>query len=111
MGCRLTGTMAGQPFEEFTILGYDSFAKNVVEVSVESVDNQMLLAHGRAAAAGEATTTLYGELDEYTTAVLRQPYKVRLREQSPERHVTEIWGLDAAGAEVKKVEFTFTRSH
>ena len=41
LGCHLRAQMLGAPYEQFTILGYDSYARNTVEVAVESVDNSM----------------------------------------------------------------------
>jgi hypothetical protein len=69
----------------------------------------MLLARGPAAAGNPDTAALFGELDEYTTGELHRPYKVVLRRLSADRHVTEIWGLDAGDTGVKKLEFTFSR--
>jgi hypothetical protein len=109
LGCHLTGQMLGFPYEQFTILGYDSYAKNLVEVAVESADNSMLLSRGAAPQPGHPVTALFGELDEYTTAVLHQPYKVLINRVSADRHVITIVGFDDDGHEVKKVEFTFSR--
>src|SRR3984885_6463980 len=108
LGCHLTGEMLGFPYEEFTILGYDSYAKNIVEVAVESVDNSMLLSRGPTSGPNQAVTALYGELDEYTAGVLHSPYKVVLKHVNRDRHVTTVLGFDNSGKEVKKVEFTFS---
>ncbi len=110
LGCHLTGEMLGFPYEEFTILGYDSYAKNIVEVAVESVDNSMLLSRGPTFGPDQPVTALYGELDEYSAGVLHSPYKVVLKHVSPDRHVTTVVGFDSSGNEVKKVEFTFSRA-
>jgi len=110
VGCHLTGEMLGFPYEEFTILGYDSYAKNIVQVAVESVDNSMLLSRGPTSGPNQAVTALYGELDEYTAGVLHSPYKVILRHVNRDRHVTTVLGFDNSGKEVKKVEFTFSRA-
>jgi hypothetical protein len=110
LGCHLTGTMLGFPYEEFTILGYDSYAKNIVEVAVESLDNSMLLSRGPTSGPNQAVTALYGELDEYTAGVLHSPYKVVLKNINPDTHVTTVLGFDNSGNEVKKVEFTFSRA-
>jgi Protein of unknown function (DUF1579) len=111
MGCHLTGTMLGFPYEEFTILGYDSYAKNIVEVAVESLDNSMLLSRGPTSGPNQPVTALFGELDEYTAGVSHSPYKVVLKQVSSDRHVTTVLGYNSAGNEVKKVEFTFSRAH
>jgi Protein of unknown function (DUF1579) len=110
LGCHLSGTVLGLPFEQFTILGYDSYAKNIVEVSVESADNSMLLSRGPAGAPNQAVTALFGELDEYTTGTLHSPYKVLLRTINRNRHVTTISGFDGNGNDIKKIEFTFSRA-
>ncbi len=110
LGCHLTGQMLGLPYEQFTILGYDSYAKNVVQVAVESVDNSMLLSRGPTSGPDQPTTVLFGELDEYTTGTLHLPYKVVVKRLSPDRHTTAIFGFDDAGNEVRKVEFSFSRS-
>ena len=109
MGCRLTGTILGLPYEEFTILGYDSYAKNIVEVAVESLDNSMLLSRGPTSGPNQAVTALYGELDEYTAGVLHTPYKVLLKNIDRNHHVTTLLGFDNSGKEVKKIELAFTR--
>ena len=113
------GTLAGLPpdgpdarasYEQFTILGYDSYAKNVVQVAVESVDNSMLLSRGPSSGPDQPTTVFYGELDEYSTRALHLPYKVIVKRLGPDRHTTAIFGFDAAGNEVRKVEFAFSRA-
>ncbi len=109
LGCRIKGTMLGQPFEEFTILGYDSYAKQVVEVSVESADNSMLAARGSSTGSPRATSVLYGELDEYLTGSLHRPYKVVLRWLNAHRHITDVWDVGAGETPIEKVAFTFTR--
>ncbi len=111
LGCRIKGTMLGQPFEEFTILGYDSYARQVVEVSVESADNAMATARGSEAGSMQATSVLFGELDEYLSGSLHRPYKVVMRWLNARRHVTEVWDLGAGEKPIEKVVFTFTRPH
>ncbi len=111
LGCRIKGAMLGEPFEEFTILGYDSYARQVVEVSVESADNAMVTARGSEAGQAQATSVLYGELDEYLSGSLRRPYKVVMRWLNARRHVTEVWDLGAGEKPIEKVVFTFTRAH
>jgi hypothetical protein len=103
LGCRIKGSMLGQPFEEFTILGYDTFAQSAVEVSVESADNSMVLSRG-------SSSVLFGELDEYTRGSLHRPFKVVERWLSSTRHVTEVWDLGGGEAPIQKVTFTFTRA-
>lgn len=110
LGCRIKGTMLGQPFEEFTILGYDSYAKEAVEVSVESADNSMLMARGSSAGSSQAASVLFGELDEYLSGSLHRPYKVVLRWLNSRRHVTEVWDVGAGETPVEKVVFTFSRT-
>jgi hypothetical protein len=110
MGCRVTGEMLGFPYEEFSILGYDSYARNIVDVAVESVDNSMLLSRGPTSGPNQAVTALYGELDEYSAGVAHSPYKVVLKHINRDRHVTTVLGFDNSGNEVKKVEFTFSRA-
>ena len=109
LGCHLTGEMLGAPYEQFTILGYDSYARNTVEVAVESVDNSMLLSRGAALQPDRPVTLLFGELDEYTSGVLHRPYKVLLKRVSPDRHIVTILGFDDSGQEVRKVEFRLSR--
>jgi hypothetical protein len=109
LGCRIKGTMLGQPFEEFTILGYDSYAKEAVEVSVESADNAMLMARGSTAGSARAASVLFGELDEYLSGSLHRPYKVVLRWLDARRHVTEVWDVGAGETPIEKVVFTFSR--
>ena len=109
LGCHVTGQLLGMPYEQFTIFGYDSYARNLVEVSVESVDNSMLMSRGTVSKPDQPVTALFGELDEYASGVLHRPYKVLLKRQSARRHVTMIVGFDDDGNEVKKLEFVFSR--
>jgi hypothetical protein len=110
LGCRIKGSLLGQPFEEFTILGYDSFAQSVVEVSVESADNSMVMSRGSPADATQSSSVLFGELDEYTRGSLHRPFKVVERWLSSSRHVTEIWDLGGGEAPIQKLTFTFTKA-
>jgi uncharacterized protein DUF1579 len=110
LSCRITGSIFGEPYEQFTIVGYDSYAKNIVEVSVESVDNSMLMARGPFANPNQSVTSLFGELDEYSSGVLHQPYKVVWNRLSADRHITTIVGFDDAGKEVRKLQLTFSRT-
>ena len=109
LGCHVRAQMLGSAYEQFTILGYDSYARNTVEVAVESVDNSMLLSRGAALRADQPVTLLFGELDEYTSGVLHRPYKVLLNRVSPDRHVITVLGFDDSGHEVPKIEFRFSR--
>ena len=109
LGCRINGSMLGQPFEEFTILGYDSYAQSAVEVSVESADNSMVMSRGSSDPA-KSTAVLFGELDEYTKGSLHRPFKVVERWLTPTRHVTEVWDLGGGETPVPKVTFTFTKA-
>jgi hypothetical protein len=61
LGCRIKGTMLGQPFEEFTILGYDSYSQSAVEVSVESTDNSMVMSRGSSTDSTQSSSVLFGE--------------------------------------------------
>jgi Protein of unknown function (DUF1579) len=110
LGCRIKGTMLGQPFEEFTILGYDSYAQSVVEVSVESADNSMVMSRGSPTDSKQSSAVLFGELDEYTRGSLHRPFKVVERWLSDSHHVTEVWDLGAGEAPVQKVTFSFTKA-
>jgi Protein of unknown function (DUF1579) len=110
LGCRIKGTMLGQPFEEFTILGYDSYSQSAVEVSVESADNSMVMSRGSPADSTQSSSVLFGELDEYTRGSLHRPFKVVERWLSDHRHVTEVWDLGAGEAPIQKITFTFTKA-
>jgi hypothetical protein len=110
LGCRIKGSMLGQPFEEFTILGYDSYSQSAVEVSVESADNSMVMSRGSPAEATQSSAVLFGELDEYTRGSLHRPFKVVERWVSDTRHVTEVWDLGGGEAPIQKVTFTFTKA-
>jgi hypothetical protein len=110
LGCRIRATMLGQPFEEFTILGYDSYSQSAVEVSVESADNSMVMSRGSATDATQSASVLFGELDEYTRGSLHRPFKVVERWLGDDRHVTEVWDLGAGEAPVPKLTFTFSKA-
>ncbi len=109
LGCHVRAQLLGAAYEQFTILGYDSYARNTVEVAVESVDNSMLLSRGAALQSDRPVTMLFGDLDEYTSGVLHRPYKVLLQRVTPDRHVVTIVGFDDSGHEVPKIELRFSR--
>ncbi len=109
MSQHITGSLMGTPYESFSIMGYDNFAKNHVSVTVSTADTAMSMARGVVVDPTGRTTVVYGTLDEYTTGELHKPYKAVMRHVSASRHVMEIWDLGIGADGAKVLEFTFTR--
>ena len=109
LGQRITGQFMGGPFESFSIIGYDNFAKNHVVASVSSLDTSMLMSRGLVVDPSHRVTAVYGTLDEYTTNELHKPYKAVTRKIDDNRHVMEVWDLGIGDAGAKVLEYTFTR--
>jgi hypothetical protein len=109
LGQKVEGTMFGGPYESFTILGWDSYAKNHVAVTVSSMDTAMNMVRGVVVDPGGATTALYGTLDEYTTGELAKPYKVVTRVADDDHHTMEIWDLGIGPDGAMVLEFRYTR--
>ncbi|HMB55115.1 MAG TPA: DUF1579 family protein [Thermoanaerobaculia bacterium] len=106
---RIEGELFGQPFESFTIRGFDSYAKNHVAVTVSSFDTAMNMVRGLVSDPSGKTATMYGFLDEYTTGELHKPFKVTSRKIDKDHHVLEIWDLGIGEAGAPVLEYSYTR--
>jgi hypothetical protein len=106
---KITGQLMGMPYESFSLMGFDNYAKNHITVSVSSLDTAMNMARGLVVDPTHKITAMYGTLDEYTTAELHKPYKVILRYVTDARHVMEVWDLGIGEAGAKVLEFTYSR--
>jgi hypothetical protein len=109
MSQRISGQLMGMPYESFSILGFDNYAKNHVAVTVSNADTAMIMSRGLVVDPTNKVSAVYGTLDEYTTGELHKPFKTVVREISDTRHVMEIWDLGIGDAGAKVLEFTFTR--
>lgn len=109
MSQHVKGALMGSPYESFTILGFDNYARNHVSVTVSTADTAMNMARGLVVDPTGRTTAVYGTLDEYTTGELHKPYKAVMRNESASRHVMEIWDLGIGADGAKVLEFTFNR--
>ena len=109
LGQRIVGQFMGGPFESYSIIGYDNFAKNHVVASVSSLDTSMLMSRGLVVDPAHRVTAVYGTLDEYATNELHKPYKAVTRKLDENRHVMEVWDLGIGDAGAKVLEYTFTR--
>lgn len=109
MSQRITGQLMGMPYESYSLMGFDNYAKNHVSVSVSSMDTAMTMSRGLVVDPTHKVTATYGTLDEYTTGELHKPFKVVVRNVSEARHVMEIWDLGIGDAGAKVLEFTFSR--
>jgi hypothetical protein len=110
LGQRIKGQMLGRPYESFSIVGYDTFSKNRVAVTVGSTDSSMNVVRGLWADPNEQATAMYGTLEDFISGELHKPFKVVNRNIDANRHVTEIWEFGGNDSGVKVMEFTFTRA-
>lgn len=109
LGQKVKGTMMGMPYEGFSVIGYDGYAKNHVVASVSSMDTAMNVARGVVVDPEHKVTAVYGTLDEYTTGELAKPFKVITRIIDKDRHVVEVWDLGIGEAGAKVLEFRYRR--
>ncbi|HUG27409.1 MAG TPA: DUF1579 family protein [Gemmatimonadales bacterium] len=106
---RVDGTLMGMPYQSFSMIGYDTFAKNHVVATVSSMDNALNLARGVTVDPEGKNRVLYGVLDEYMTGELAKPFKTITRIQNADRFVLEIWDLGIGVDGAKVLEFSHTR--
>lgn len=106
---KIDGTLMGQPYESFAVLGFDNYAKNHLVAVVSSADTSMLVARGVVVDPEGKVTAVYGTLDEYTTDELNKPFKAVTRLVDENHHVTEVWDLGVGADGVKVLEFRFAR--
>lgn len=106
---RLDGTLMGMPYQSFSLIGYDTFARNHVAATVHSMDNALNVARGVTVDPQGRTQAVYGVLDEYMTGELAKPFKVVTRILTPDRFVMEIWDLGIGVDGAKVLEFTHSR--
>lgn len=109
MGSRIKGSFLGMPYESFSIMGFDSFAKNHVLTTVNSTDTSMLTARGVVVDPEGKSTAVFGTLDEYTTGELKKPFKAVTHIQDKDHHVIEVWDLGIGHEGAKVIEFRFSR--
>jgi hypothetical protein len=109
LGQRIKAQMMGAPYESFSIIGYDNYAKNHVVVSVTSMDTSMVTARGLVVDPSHRVTALYGTLDEYATGELHKPFKAVTRKVDADHHQMEVWDLGIGDAGAKVLEYTFVR--
>jgi hypothetical protein len=109
IGEKLEGTLFGSPYQSFLLRGFDTYAKNHVAVTVQSMDTSMIVIRGVVVDPKGDVTALYGTLDEYTTGELGKPLKAVTRKLDADRFVVEVWdlGIGPAGAQV--LEYRYTR--
>lgn len=109
LGEKLEGTLFGAPYQSFLLRGYDTYAKNHVAATVQSMDNSLIVIRGVVVDPKGDVTAMYGTLDEYTTDELGKPLKAITRKLDADRYVVEVWdlGIGPAGAQV--LEYRYTR--
>ena len=109
VGTEITGEFFGQSFQSYSIMGYDSYAKNYVASTVQSLDNALNTVRGVISDPNGKTVVMYGTIDEYLTGELNKPVKVVI-EPSGSGYAMEIWdlGIGVEGAMV--VKYTFKRT-
>jgi hypothetical protein len=109
LSSRIKGSFLGMAYESFSIIGFDSYAKNHVVAVVNSMDTAMLVARGVVVDPEGKSTAVYGTLDEYTTGDLKKPFKAVTHIQDNDHHVLEIWDLGIGHTGAKVIEFRFSR--
>jgi hypothetical protein len=103
------GTIMGQQFKTFLMLGYDNFKMSYVSSQVSSADTAMLNAEGDMDPGGKALL-LYGTLDEYTTGEHDKMVRYVWRFPSADRMILEIHDLPIGENNTKVIEVVFTRA-
>lgn len=103
-----TGSLMGQEFENFILLGYDNFKQSYVMTSVNSVDTAMLRSEGDMTR-DDGALVLYGTLDEYLTGEHDKMVKYVYRWVSDDEFVLEVHDLPIGLENTKVVEIRFTR--
>ena len=109
IGEKVQGTLFGAPYQQFALRGYDSYAKNDVVATVQSMDNALLVARGVVVDPQRKISAVYGTLDEYTTDELGKPFKAVTRRVDADHYTVEVWdlGIGADGARV--LEYRYAR--
>lgn len=109
LGEKLDGTMFGSPYQSFALRGFDSYAKNHVSATVQTMDSSLNVARGVVVDPEGKVTAMYGTLDEYITDELGKPFKAVTRKQDADRFTLEIWDLGIGADGAKVLEFRYKR--
>lgn len=107
------GTLMGQPFETFHILGYDNFKQSFVVAGVSSADTAMLTSEGDIDPRTGSLIT-YGTLDEYLTGEHDKMVKYAWRfpdDDTPNNDtiVLEVHDLPIGETDTEVIHMTFRR--
>jgi hypothetical protein len=103
------GTIMGQQFKTFLMLGYDNFKMSYVSSQVSTADTAMLYAEGDMDPGGKALL-MYGTLDEYTTGEHDKMVRYVWRFPSADRMILEVHDLPIGENNTKVIEVVFTRA-
>lgn len=102
------GSMMGQAFKGFGLMGYDNVMKKYSLVWVDTMGTSMMTMTGTCDAAGKVITC-EGEMPDCMTGKLTKMKTVN-KIEGPNKHVFEMYMPDESGKMFKGLEVTYTRS-
>jgi hypothetical protein len=104
----LKGQMMGQPYEGYSIHGYDNFKKKYVGVALDNMGTAMLTMKGLLDQSG-TTMIEYGEMDEPMTGEVGKHVKYVTRIVDESHFSFEIHDLDIGETNTKVIQIDYTR--
>lgn len=103
-----TGSMMGQPIEQFGTLGYDNFKQKFVGAFHDSLGTNLLTAEGTLNADG-TTLMLWGNMDEPMTGQTDKSVRYDYVFESNDVFLIQVHDLHIGGPKTKVIEIRFTR--
>jgi hypothetical protein len=92
------GTMMGMQFDGFHLLGYDNVTKEYVSTWTDTMSSGHYMTRGTADASGKVIT-MKGEMRDAMTPDAPRPWKLVVKIESDDRHVTEVYDTMEPGTE------------
>lgn len=108
LGQRIEGNLMGQPYEAFSLHGYENHRKCFVTTVVSNWDTSMSIFRGVKVDPEGKVFTEYGTIYEYLDGTYDKPVKSVTRKVDADHFTMQVWDLQigAEGAPVLFYEYT-----
>lgn len=108
LACEWKGTLMGNPYESFWLMGYDNFKQSFVITTVQNMDTAMLRSEGDLTQDGKTLIT-WGTLDEYLTGEHDKTVKNVFRFVDADHITIEVHDMHIGESNTQVLDIALTR--